>query len=390
MASSAKKKSSGKPVPPRTPAKPAPRDENGQFSIASLVEKLNTFNVDNYWDLGRFLVEKVMPAARKHGMFEDQIMKMISSHPGVKFPFSMLKQCQQYYAYYPDVKNRQLPEEFYFDLATKVETSKQRDAYEKLAVESRWTISDLRKRIHDDELARRIDERTKYGFDLRDRNVWSFDSPDPRFGKPGFKGRLAGQIVGNALYYYSKPGDVVVDPFAGSGTLGDLIDAVPYFHDRSYKLFDLNPVDPRIVRNNITLTGIPLESNFADYIFVDPPEEFMPKDTSTEYDVAPGAAKADFTLKFRGIIRECARVLKSGGKISIIIEPAFLGSEFLDLPGEVAQMLKELGFKPAGKVYLPRRSGESMAKSGKNISSEMKGFRYLSSDCRELLTFAKG
>ena len=376
----AKKSTSPKPAPKR----PEPKDNGRDFSIADLVDKLNSFNVDNYWDLGRFLVDRVMPAARKHGMFEDQVLKMISSHPGVKFPFSMLKQCQQYYAYYPDVKGKSLPEEFYFDLATKVETSKQRDAYEKMAVDNRWTISDLRKKIHDDELARRMDERTKYGFDLRERNVWSFDSPDPRFGKPGYKGRLPGQIIANALYYYTKPGDVLVDPFAGSGTLGDIIDGVGHFHDRTYKMFDVNPVVERIVRNNITLNGVPMESGSADYVFIDPPEEFLPKESSTDFDVMPGAARADFNLKFKGIVRECARLLKSGGKVSIIIEPAFIGSEFLDLPNDVVQMFKDLGFKQAGKVYLPRRTGEAVSKANKGITT-----RFLSSDCRELLTFAK-
>ncbi len=133
--------------------------EPKQFSVADLVRELNSFNVDNYWDLGRFLVEKVMPTARKQGMFEDQVLKMVSSHPGVKFPFSMLKQCQQYYSYYPDVKKRMLPEVFYFDLATKVDESKRRDQYEKSAIDYHWTISDLRKKIHDDDVARRIDER---------------------------------------------------------------------------------------------------------------------------------------------------------------------------------------------------------------------------------------
>jgi DNA modification methylase len=369
--------------------RPAARPEPKQFSISELVNQLNSFSVDNYWDLGKFLVDKVMPAARKQGMFEDQVMKMISSHPGVKFPFSMLKQCQQYYAYYPDVKKRSLPEEFYFDLATKVDYSKHRDQYERMAVDFRWTISDLRKKIHDDEAARRIDERTKYGFDLRDRNVWTFETPDPRFGKPNFKGRLPGQIVANAMYYYTKSGDRVIDPFAGSGTLGDVIEFVPYFSDRKCKMYDLNPIDERITRNNVTLTGIPEESGSADYVFIDPPEEFIQKDTSTDYEVTPGAAKADFVLKFKGIARECARVLKAGGKVSVIVESATVGSEFLDFPTEVSQLLKDLGFKQVGKVYLPRRTGESATKASRGVS-DIKGTRLLSSDCRELLTFQKG
>ncbi|HLA99809.1 MAG TPA: DNA methyltransferase, partial [Bacteroidota bacterium] len=224
------------------------------FSILDLVKELNSFSVDNYWDLGKFLVDKVMPLARKQGMFEEQILKMVSSHPGIKFPFSMLKQCQQYYSYYPDVKKRPLPEVFYFDLATKVDETRRRDQYEKMARDSRWTITDLRKKIHDDDVARRMDERTKYGFDLRDRNVWTFETPDPRFGRPNFKGRLPGQIVANALFYYTKAGDYIVDPFAGSGTTGDVVESVPTFRDRKVKMYDSEPVHDRIIRNNILHT----------------------------------------------------------------------------------------------------------------------------------------
>ena len=381
MAQKAKKKSS--------PVKRMPvRIEPKQFSVADLVRELNSFNVDNYWDLGKFLVDKVMPTARKQGMFEDQVLKMISSHPGIKFPFSMLKQCQQYYSYYPDVKKRSLPEVFYFDLATKVNESRKRDQYEKMALDFHWTISDLRKKIHDDEAARRIDERTKYGFDLRERNVWTFETPDPRFGKANFKGRIPGQIVANALYYYTKSGDFVVDPFAGSGTLGDVIESLPHFNDRKYKMYDANPMEERIARNNVFLTGVPEQSGSVDYVFLDPPAEFTQKDASSGFDVSLDASKADFVLKFKGLVRECARILKSGGKVSIVVEPAFALTEFLDFPAESTQLFKEAGFKQVGKVYLPRRSGESMTKGSQNIS-EMRGIRVLSSDCRELLTFQK-
>ena len=366
----------------------ASRVEWKEFSVPELVRQLNSFNVDNYWDLGRFLVEKVMPGARKQGMFEDQVLKLISSQPGIKFPFSMLKQCQQYFTYYPDVSKRPLPEVFYFDLSTKVNDSKRRDEYEKMALEYRWTISDMRKKIHDDESARRIDERTKYGFDLRERNVWTFETADPRFGQPNYKGRIPGQIIANALYYYTKQNDYIVDPFAGTGTLGDIIDSVQYFADRKYKMYDVNPVDGRITRNNILLTGVPEQSGSVDYFFLDPPSDFSQQDTSTDFEVSIDAAKAEFVLKFKGIIREAARVLKSGGKVSVIVETIFTTSEFLDFPHEITQLFREAGFKQVGKVYLPHRSSESASKSSRAVS-EIRGIHALASDCRELLTFQK-
>ena len=44
---------------------PSIRVEPKMFSVADLVRELNSFNVDNYWDLGKFLVERVIPAALK-------------------------------------------------------------------------------------------------------------------------------------------------------------------------------------------------------------------------------------------------------------------------------------------------------------------------------------
>ncbi len=357
------------------------------FSIIDLVKELNSFSVDNYWDLGRFLVDKVMPLARKQGMFEEQVLKMVSNHPGIKFPFSMLKQCQQYYSYYPDVKKRPLPEVFYFDLATKVDETRRREQYEKQALEQRWTITDLRKKIHDEELAKRMDERTKYGFDLRERNVWTFETPDPRFGKAGYKGRIPGQIVANALYYYTKAGDYIVDPFAGSGTTGDVLESVPHFADRKIKMYDSEPADGRIARNNVLHTGIPEQTGSVDFLFLDPPAEYTQKDATSDFGMGMDAVKADFILKFKSIVRESARIVKTGGRVSIVIEPAIAVGEFIDFPAEVSSLFREAGFKQVGKVYLPRRSSEGM--KGTQTIDEMRGIRLVSSDCRELLTYQK-
>lgn len=347
-------------------------------SLDALLEKLNSFSADNYWDLGRFVVDKVIPAALKDGIFGDQVLKMMASLPGGKFPFAMLKQCQQFYTYYPDAKDRALPEAFYFDLATKVDDSKKRKEYEKLAIEKKWTISELRKKIHDDGLARRQDEKTKYGFDLKERNVWNVEAPDPRFGKPGHKGRLAGQIVANALYYFTDAGSYVVDPFAGSGTTGDVIDRLPHFSDRKYKLYDLDPSDDRITRNNVLQTGIPEQTGSVDYVFLDPPADLFPQ--GSEPGFSAQAEKAESLMKLKGIIRETSRILKKGGKVSLMVEPS-MGLEFIDFPTEVTLLMRDFGLKSVSKVYLPRR-GES----GRRAEQ---GTRTMSSDCRELLTFEK-
>lgn len=362
---------------------PVARPRTGKASsLDPLIEKLNSFSADNYWDLGKFLVEKVIPTALKEGIFGDHILKRMSDVPGFKFPYQMLKQCQMFYAYYPDVEKRALPEIFYFELATKVNESKKRDQYERMAINNKWTISDLQKKIREDELSRREDERNRYGFDLKERNVWSFDAPDPRFGKPGFKGRLPGQIVANVLFYYTSPGWTIVDPMAGSGTTGDILESLDYFRDRKYRMYDIDPVDSRVSRANILQTGIPEQSGSVDFVFLDPPSDFYPR--GEESDFSPSAAKAETMMKFKTLARESARILKPGGRVSIIVEVSSGSFGVIDFPSELTVVMRELGLSTVGKVYLPRR-GEG----AKPRTTSSEGLKPMTSDCRELLTFQK-
>lgn len=354
---------------------------SGKSSLEPLIEKVNSFSADNYWDLGKFLSEKVIPAALEEGIFADQVLKRMAEMPGFKFPFSMLKQCQRYYTYYPDVEKRPLPEVFYFELASRVEESRKRDHYEKLAITNKWTISDLQKKIRDDELSRREDEKTKFGFDRKERNIWSFDIPDPRFGLPGAKGRLPGQIMANALFYYTEPGWTVIDPMAGSGTTGDVIGGLPFFADRKVRMYDLEPVHDRIKRANILQTGIPEETGSVDYVFLDPPHEFYPR--GNDPDLSPGSALVETMTKLKTLLRESVRILKPGRRLSIVVEPTLGRSEMIDFPFEVTHLARELGMVQIGKVYLPRRSDTGKpAPLGGSLKT-------LQSDCRELLTFEK-
>jgi len=205
--------------------------------------------------------------------------------------------------------------------------------------------------------------------------------PDPRFGKPNIKGRLPGQIVANALYFYTGPGWVIVDPMAGSGTTGDVIDSLPHFSDRTCRMYDSEPSDARIKRANILQTGIPEQTGTVDYVMLDPPHDFYPRGTEPEF--TPGAALTETVTKFKTILRECARILKQGGRVSIIVEPTVGPFGIIDFPFEITKLARDLGLTSHSKVYLPRR-----ADSGRTMVS-LETTKNPLSDCRELLTFEK-
>ena len=108
-------------------------------ALQKFAERLNSLSIDNFWDVGKFVVEKILPYAKSNKLSEEELYKVLTSYPGFKFQPGLLKQCQMYFTYYPDLKKRKLPESFYFELATKVGDDESRKEYEKAAIQNKWS-----------------------------------------------------------------------------------------------------------------------------------------------------------------------------------------------------------------------------------------------------------
>ena len=90
-------------------------------------------------------------------------------------------------------------------------------------------------------------------------------------------------------------------------------------------------------------------------------------------------------MKLKTIMREANRILKPGGRISLVVEPSIGAFGFIDFPHDLTLAAKEIGMVPVGKVYLPRRADAGKVRA--RILAE--GMKSLASECRELLTFEK-
>jgi transposase len=99
-------------------------------------------------------------------------------------------------------------------------------------------------------------------------DFWSFSGCDSRFGFD-YPGRIPGQLVLHVLYFYTKPGDLVVDPMAGSGTV---IDACAYMNRKVYG-YDAHSHELRedIIAHDLLWCGWPKRTCGAKLIFWDPP-----------------------------------------------------------------------------------------------------------------------
>ncbi len=98
--------------------------------------------------------------------------------------------------------------------------------------------------------------------------LWYYPSQqygDEPMGDPRFPGRTPAYVIWNLLERYTRPGDLVVDPFCGGGTTLDVARSL----EREARGFDVAPhrddVEPADAR------ALPLEDAGADFFFLDPP-----------------------------------------------------------------------------------------------------------------------
>ena len=90
---------------------------------------------------------------------------------------------------------------------------------------------------------RSIIEDSKVGDDYERTNIWKIHPKTNSKHPAPFPFELAEKVV----RYYSFKGDVVLDPFAGSGTVG----AAAAFLERKFVLFEINPVYIDLIKADI-------------------------------------------------------------------------------------------------------------------------------------------
>jgi hypothetical protein len=78
------------------------------------------------------------------------------------------------------------------------------------------------------------------GWGLRTWDQWSFNECDDRFGDD-WPGAIPAQLIAHTLYYFTKPGDHVLDPMAGGGVVSDTC----LVFERRCQAFDLAVRDKR-------------------------------------------------------------------------------------------------------------------------------------------------
>src|SRR5947208_4821124 len=154
--------------------------------------------------------------------------------------------------------------------------------------------------------------------------LWDYPSQDygeGQQGKAGYKGATPSYIVWNLLQRYTKEKDLVVDPFAGSGTT---LDVARDLKRRSLG-HDVHPTRKDIFR--VDARKLPPElTSKVDFVFMDPPYSTHldygedPRDIG-KLDVAKGPAYFD---AMEQVFQETHSVLKPAGLATLYVSDSFV------------------------------------------------------------------
>ena len=189
---------------------------------------------------------------------------------------------------------------------------------------------------------------------LRVYDVWNFAFRDPNLGEE-WPGNIPGQIAMNVIHYYTKEGDLVIDPMAGGGST---IDACKKLNRRCVA-YDINPLKEKGIKYNDITKGFPNECENCDLIFLDPPYYKINRPLYGEQSVS--ALEIDeFNLFVIQLAKDCYKTVKVGGYTTFLMQNYY--TEFASLNGHIDLTVGAIvffagaGFKLASRINCPQSS----------------------------------
>lgn len=148
-------------------------------------------------------------------------------------------------------------------------------------------------------------------------DIWQFPKAE---ANSSYFGRMPPQVVENLLWFFTQPGQIVFDPFAGGGTTIEVAKAM----GRRVWASDRKPSTPTLpIHEHNILDGWPSDApSKADLIILDPPYW---KQAAGKYSDSPddlgNMSADDFLHAWAQVIKVCSSHLAADGCIAYIISP---------------------------------------------------------------------
>ncbi len=196
--------------------------------------------------------------------------------------------------------------------------------------------------------------RRKPPLKLQTTSLWYYPSQqhaEEPMGDPRFPGRTPTFVIWNLLERYTRPGDLVVDPFCGGGTTLDVARSM----DREVLGFDVAPEREDIRRADAR--DLPLEDDSADFFFMDPPYS-----THLEYSGQGecigelDAFEPEYFEALEGVFDEANRCLRDRRYLAVYVSDTYRKKRGFVALGARLSLLLEARFRPIDHVAVVRGS----------------------------------
>lgn len=194
-------------------------------------------------------------------------------------------------------------------------------------------------------------------------------------GDNKYPGVTPALIIYNLIWRYTYPGDLVVDPMAGSGTTLDVCKE----EKRRCICYDIAPTRPDIIQNDAR--KIPLPDNSVDMIFIDSP--YGDNIRYNDHPACIGKISAEdekFYDELEKVMRECHRILKPDKVLGWLIGDQWVKGKFTPVGFKVYERLCKY-FEPVDIICVARRGQASHTdvwhNRARRLNFYLRGFKYL-------------
>lgn len=214
--------------------------------------------------------------------------------------------------------------------------------------------------------------------------LWDYPSQhygDEEQGDKSYRGATPSYVIWNVVHRFTKPGDLVVDPFCGSGTTLDVCKDL----ERRALGFDVAPARADV--QSADARSLPLKAGSADLVFMDPPYA-----DNLDYSDDPrclGKLKANgqWQRAMRLAIKEAARVLRDERVLAMFVCDVFKKrketerSAFFALGFELFALARAEGLAPVDVISVTRHNRTLEMGNYRKAADEqgffLRGFNYL-------------
>jgi hypothetical protein len=245
---------------------------------------------------------------------------------------------------------------------------------------------------------RLLASKTQFSPLIKPTDSWNFNEVlYPRIDdQPETYGYIPGDLYANALFYFARPGDLVIAPMAGSGQIRHVYEDRDLWTkglagwDIDLRMFDLTPRGPyaSLIRPWNMLEGFPPVERSPDYVIMDVPYFGMCREQySTRRDDIANMDLAGWSAAMTQIAEVCA---DAGAKRCTIVVATFVDSDRREVvlgPEIVREAWRAVGYRLERVCYASKRIQASRRDRMAILNNRAKRDRLPQGDVCEVLTF---